>query len=101
MNENVYLHDATVEAIEVDVPGRLARIRVSRYPSQDSRERVQSVIEFRNVQSFSGILDFMALTSNAWAGNIEDWQPSSGSGLSYIYLVRGVLSIQADEPVVS
>ena len=100
MSEKAYLHDANVTSIEIDVVGKVLRIHVSRHLSPSTRERVASIIEFGNVQSFSGVLDFMALASNAWAGNVEDWEPSDGFGLNYVYFARGVVSIYSDEPVI-
>lgn len=101
MTEDAYLHDANVDSVDIDAVNRILRIRLRRYESPKSKERIQSTIEFGNVQSFSGILDLMALSSHAWAGNVQDWAPSTGFGLSYIYFVGGVFSIYSDEPVVS
>jgi hypothetical protein len=101
VSEEIYLHDANVEALEIDVIGKVLRIRVSRHISPASRDRIPTTIEFRNVQSFSGILNFESLASNAWAGNISDWEPSSEFGVSYVYFVRGVASVHADQPIIS
>jgi hypothetical protein len=99
--EEIYLHDANVEAVEIDVIGKVRRVRVSRHVSPASRDRIPTTIEFRSVQSFSGILNFEALSSNAWAGNISDWEPSSGFGVSYLYFIRAVASVHAVEPIIS
>lgn len=101
MTEKAYLHDANVTSVEIDVVGKVLRIHVSRHLSPATRERVASTIEFGNVQSFSGILDVMAVASSAWAGNVEDWMPSTGFGLNYFYFSHGMFSILSDEPVVS
>lgn len=100
MPDKVNLHDAKLESIQIDAAERLLRVCINRYVSHDSSASVQSTVEFKNVQSFSGVLDLLTLASNAWAGNVEDWEPSTGFGLSHLYFVRGVLSIYADEPVI-
>lgn len=100
MPEKINLHDAILESVGIDVINRILRVCINRYVSDDSPARVQSTVEFRNVQSFSGVLDLMALASHAWAGNVEDWDPSTGFGLSYLYFARGAFSIYSDEPVV-
>lgn len=100
MTEKAYLHDADIESVEIDIIKRILRIRVNRYVDASQRDRVQSVVEFRNVKSYPEIADLMALASNAWSGKIEDWDPSSGVGVSHLHFARGKLSIHSDEPVV-
>ncbi|WP_063570413.1 MULTISPECIES: hypothetical protein [Luteibacter] len=100
MPEKVNLHDANVESVEIDAINRIFRIRIDRYVSDDSRERVQSTVEFKNVQSFSGTLNLMELVSHARFGNVADWEPSMGFGLSYLYFAGGVFSVHSDEPVI-
>ena len=99
MTDRAYLHDANVESVEIDAINRALRVRISRYESPDSKQRIPATIEFTNVQSFSGTLNFMELVSHARFGNVADWEPSTGFGLSYLYFARGVFSIQSDEPV--
>lgn len=101
MTEKALLDDANVDFVEIDAISRVLRIQVNRYESKDSKQRIPSTVEFRNVQSFSGMLDLMALLSNAWDGHITHWKPSTGFGLSYLYFARGIFSIHSDEPVVS
>lgn len=100
MTNKAFLDDANIEAVDIDAVNRMLRVRLRRYESPDSRQRIPSTVEFRNIQSFSGVLDLMALASHAWAGNVEDWDPSTGFGLSYLYFARGAFSIYSDEPVV-
>jgi hypothetical protein len=101
MAEKTYLHDANVNSIEILVEARIVRLHVTRYVSAASRERVDSVIEFPSVRSFSAVVDFVLMSSNAWAGNIEDWEPSLGLGVSHVYLVKGTLSNYYEQPIVS
>ena len=101
MSDIPYLHDASFESVVMDIKQNVVRIHVTRYISPDSADRFASVIEFRNVESFSGLINFKELASNAWAGNIEDWEPASEVGFSYIYLVRGTICIFSDPPVVT
>lgn len=101
MVEKLYLHDANVNSMDVLVDAKIIRICVTRYSSASSHEQVESVIEFAGVQSFSAVVDFELMSSNAWAGNIEDWEPSLGLGMSHIYFVKGIVSIYSDEPVVT
>lgn len=100
MPGKVNLHDAKLESVDIDVAHRKLRIHINRYVSDDSSKRVQSAVEFGNVLSFSGVVDLIELASNAWAGNVEDWEPSTGFGLSQVYFARGVFSIYSDEPVI-
>jgi hypothetical protein len=100
VTEKAILDDANVESVEIDAVDRILRIRTSRYTSPDTRHRIQSTIEFTNVQSFSGSLNLMAFLSNAWDGHVLYWQPSAGFGLTHLYFARGIFSIHSDEPVI-
>ena len=100
VTDRAYLHDANVESVEIDAVNRVLRVRMNRYESPDSRQRIPATIEFKNDQSFSGTLNLMELVSHARFGNVADWEPSMGFGLSYLYFARGVFSVHSDEPVI-
>lgn len=101
MTEKAHLHDANVLAIDIDVVGKALRIHVVRYESLQSKERFPSTIEFKNVQSFSGMANLMDLATHAKFGNVQDWEPSKGTGISFVYFTGGMFSIQSDEPVIT
>jgi hypothetical protein len=101
VTEKAHLHDANVLAIDIDVAGKALRIHVVRYESLQSKERFPSTIEFKNVHSFSGMANLVRLATHAPFGNVADWEPSKGAGLSFVYFAGGVFSVHSDEPIVT
>lgn len=100
MTNKAFLDDANIEAVDIDAVNRMLRVRLRRYESPDSRQRIPSTVEFRNVQSFSGTLNLMELLSVPWEGHLIEWEPSTGFGVSHLYFVRGIFSVHSDEPIV-
>ena len=101
MTEKAHLHDANVLSIDIDMVGGTLRIHVVRYESLQSKERFPSTIEFKNIQSFSGMANLVRIATHAQFGNVADWEPSKGTGLSFVYFAGGVFSVHSDEPIIT
>ena len=94
--DDIELHDAVVERLEVDYPARAARIAVSYYASHDARQRSRAVIRFEQVESVSHHADLLAMVNNASAGNVNYWNPAVRAKRTFIYLVEGCLAVEAE-----
>jgi hypothetical protein len=88
-------HDAQLEAIAIDVLGRIVTLRLSSYPAQDARERDAIEIVFTNVEQVQSIADLVELEDNHSAGNVNQWHVADGAGTSYFYLIEGCLAVTA------
>lgn len=91
------LHDATLDAMNVDHEGASVTLNVSAYLHPDSSDRrVPVEILFTGVHHLNQISDLDELADNRTAGNIVYWNPATGSGTTAIYLTGGLLAITAD-----
>lgn len=92
----IELHDAIFKGMEIDPLAGTISITLDYYPdSTNSRERSPATILFTKVSQHSQICDLNELQSNARAGNVVSWVPAEAQGSTYIYLVRGFISITA------
>jgi hypothetical protein len=90
------LHDAVIERTSIDYPKKTVQIDMAYYPEPvHAKTRVGASIVFEGVRSISHSADFGHLGDNARAGNINYWAPALKSGVTFIYLVNGVISIDA------
>jgi hypothetical protein len=94
------LHDALLHSIYL----RCAEVStvilsVSYLASEDSRTRTRATITLSNVASMGSTIDLQRQATHAAFGNISDWKPSEGRGMSFIHLAGGTVSIYGDEPV--
>ncbi len=90
------LHDAIIRRTAIDCPKKSVQIHIAYYPEPiHAKTRRSASILFEGVRSFSHSADFVHLADNAGAGNINYWAPASKSGVTFIYLVNGVISIDA------
>ena len=87
------LHDADLLDIHLDVIGREVKIQLTYYPSEQAQERVRGTLRFAGVKHFNQIVDLVQLENHAGAGNVSYWVTDETTGVSYIYLVRGLISI--------
>jgi hypothetical protein len=92
------LHDAIIQRTTIDYPKKTAQIDMAYYPEPiHAKTRRNASILFEGVRSISHSADFAHLADNARAGNINYWAPASKSGVTFIYLVNGVISIDAQK----
>ena len=93
--QELELHDAVMLGQTLDPVGRTAELRIAYYPKTDSKNRVGAVLRFEGVSHFHQLADLVELEDNARAGNVGYWVPSAGPGITYIYLVRGLIAVTA------
>jgi hypothetical protein len=93
--QELELHDAVMFGQTLDPIERTAEVRIAYYPTKDSKERVGGVLRFAGVSHFHQLADLVELEDNASAGNVGYWVPSVGPGITYIYLVRGLIAVTA------
>jgi hypothetical protein len=90
------LHDAIIQRTAIDYPKKTVQIDLAFYPEPvNAKTRSDASILFEGVRSISHSAEFEHLSDNAKAGNINYWAPASKSGVTFIYLVNGVISIDA------
>jgi len=90
------LHDAIIHRTAIDYPRKTVQIDIAYYPEPvHAKTRRNASILFEGVRSISHSADFAHLANNASAGNINYWAPASKSGVTFIYLVNGVISVDA------
>jgi hypothetical protein len=90
------LHDAIIQRTTIDYPSKTVQIEIAYFPEPlHAKRRRKASILFEGVRSISHSADFAHLADNAGAGNINYWAPASKSGVTFIYLVNGVISIDA------
>jgi hypothetical protein len=90
------LHDAVIQRTTIDYPKKTVQIEIVYYPEPvHAKTRRNASILFEGVRCISHSGDFTHLADNAWAGNINYWVPASKSGVTFIYLVEGAISIDA------
>lgn len=94
--DDLELHDAVIKRMSVDYEAGTLQIDMDYYPVLGhSSERAPLIISFSGVEKISGIADFVNLKDNSSAGNVGYWHPSTKSGTTYIYLISGLLAIDA------
>lgn len=98
--EKPFLHDAQLDRVDIDPLERTLRLHVRRYITMNDRERVMSVIAFGNVESISGGINLADLAQHRPFGNVQDWEPATAPGVSYIHFVGGTLVVVGDAPTV-
>ena len=89
------LHDARLLATHFDVVAQVADIRIAYYPSPTERNRMHGVLRFTGVRHFNQLADSTALAAHASFGNISHWVTGETPGMTYIYLARGLIVIEA------
>jgi hypothetical protein len=94
-HSGIELHDARLVSVTTDYASRRIAIAIEYYASPNASVRVPASIQFDGVTRFNELSDLDELQFHAAAGNIAYWVPVSGSGTTYIHLVRGLLSITA------
>ncbi|MDR0775577.1 MAG: hypothetical protein LBE81_02940 [Azonexus sp.] len=89
------LHDANLLGVAFDPVARTADVRLAYYPNEQSSERVLGALRFTGVSQFNQLVDLGLLEEHARFGNIVQWVSGERSGVSYIYLARGLISVTA------
>lgn len=88
-------HDALIEGIAVDVPGKCVSIRLLAYPNEKSKTRKSIEFIFRDVKSMTASADLDLLADNSSAGTVNHWHLAQGPGTSFFYLIEGYIAIAA------
>jgi hypothetical protein len=94
--KDLELHDAIIKRIDVDVAKRSIDIAMEVYPEPSASVRHPAILRFENVVQSTLNFNFAELALNESAGNVGYWRPSNGPGLTYIYLIDGMLAIDHD-----
>ena len=98
-HSGIELHDARLVSVTADYAARHVSIAIEYYPSPNASVRAPASIQFNGVTSFNELSDLDELQAHAAPGNIAYWVPAVGPGTTYIYLVRGLISICANSLV--
>lgn len=94
--DDIELHDALINRTLIDFEKGTLNREMDFYPDPvNSSERSPLIISFIGVSNISGIIDFVDLENNRFAGNVSYWHPASKNGTTYFYLVSGALAITA------
>jgi hypothetical protein len=93
--QQLELHDAQLLSVHFDPVALSVELRLALYPTEQSKDRIYGSIRFEAVSQFNQLADLAELTQNFRAGNIGYWVPEVGPGTTYIYLVRGLISVTA------
>ena len=94
-HSGIELHDARLVSCTADYAARRIAIAIEYYSAKSASVRVPASIQFEGVTRFNELSDLDELQANHGAGNITYWVPATGSGTTYIYLVRGLISVTA------
>ncbi|QWT20481.1 hypothetical protein KPL74_00370 [Bacillus sp. NP157] len=98
----INLHDALFHSYELECgTSSTATFRVSYYPDEQSSTRIDATIRIANASSIATNIDLERLAIHKVFGDVSDWSPSQGRGLTYIHLAGGTISVFGDEPVLS
>jgi len=89
------LHDANLLGVTLDPVSRMAEVKLAYYPSEQSPGRVNCILRFAGVSQFNQLADLELLEEHAPAGNVNYWVSGERSGVTYIYLARGLIGITA------
>ena len=93
--QQLQLHDADLLGVHLDPVALVAEVSLAYYPSEEATERVLGTLRFKDVSHFNQIVDLAQLKSHSGAGNVTYWVTGETPGVSYIYLVRGLIAITA------
>lgn len=89
------LHDANLLGVVIDPVAQTAELRFAYYPNEQAPERVLGTLRFLGVKQINQVLDLERLADNAESGNVSQWVSGERAGVSYIYLVRGLIAVTA------
>ena len=89
------LHDAQLLSVHLDPVSQIAEVRVAYYANEQDRERFQGTLRFTGVSHFNQMADVTQLKDHAGPGNVTQWIAGEPPGMSYIYLVRGLIAVSA------
>ena len=89
------LHDANLLGVDLDIVSRTAETQLAYYPRNESPQRVLGTLRFVGVSHFNQLADLDLLEEHAKAGTVSQWISGERSGVSYIYLARGLIIITA------
>lgn len=93
--EELELHDALLKSTIIDYTSKIIEVQLELYlNTKDSKRRPFSII-FEGVESISQIANLERLSQNAFAGNVNYWQPEQNGGTTYIYLTDGCIAIKS------
>ena len=95
--DTIELHDALLKSTVIDYTAKTVEIKLEFYVSADDANRRPLSIIFEGVESIAQISNLDQLKKNAFAGNVNYWNPARNGETSYIYLADGCLAIKADK----
>lgn len=98
--DKLEFHDALLLGVNIDYVCRAVKVRVDYYETEGGSNRVSVLLIFREVGVISGVCNLIRIKSNSSVGNINYWVPAFGAGTTYIYLVDGCISIEAESVTV-
>lgn len=98
--EDLELHDATIQGMDVNYSERIVVLRLEIYADSHAKDRVAAEIRFSGVERLSDVSDFGSLADNLFAGNVTYWSPAAGYGTTNIYLAGGFIAITAQSVTV-
>ncbi|MGY4535284.1 hypothetical protein ACVW0Y_004437, partial [Pseudomonas sp. TE3786] len=91
----IELHDGNLMGVNLNPIDGTLIIDLDYYPADGSGERIRAKLMFTGVAHVSQILDFKAMQDHAGFGNISYWVTGESPGVTYIYLARGLISINS------
>ena len=95
--DSIELHDALLKSTAIDYMAKTVEIKFEFYVSTDDASRRPLSIIFEGVESIAQISNLDQLKKNAFAGNVNYWNPAQNGETSYIYLADGCLAIKANK----
>jgi hypothetical protein len=94
------LHDGQFYGLDVESGDPCTiTVRLSYRADEHSRKLTPATIRFTNVTSLASTIDFVRQTIHYTFGNISDWEPSEGRGMTFIHLCGGTIAVVGDAPV--
>jgi hypothetical protein len=90
------LHDAVLESFQTDFGKGEASIMLAAYENEDDSERKRFKIRFVGVKNISIAANLSDIRDNVRAGNVN-YFTTSDKGHFYMYLVNGLIAIEAKE----
>lgn len=88
-------HDAQIEGIAVNIPGKSVSIQLLAYPTMNSKDRKPIEFTFLDVESITTSANLDLIELNSSAGSVNHWHLAEGPGTSFFYLIEGYVAIAA------
>lgn len=89
------LHDAELLGLTMDARRRTVEVTVAYHVDAESRDRVVGTLRFHGGSRLNQLTNLDQLGKHARAGNVAQWVTGETPGRSHIYLVRGLIEVEA------